>query len=152
MGKKITNKDLEKENLKMMKKTLCKNLDIMRAKRQLECIPNVQGLTLEHIKEQKAKGQLLDRARMDYEDLSGTPISFKCCKTLEDGVGWYAHQYPQFPNDLYYYLTRTTMGFPVTKAEIEKTKKNRRRFLRKHLNREKKQFTKKNGNFVVKFQ
>ena len=151
MGK-ITNKDLAKENFKLMEENLRKNLDIMKHKQQLACIPNTNGLTLEYIKEAKQQGIVLDRERLDYEDLSGTKISFKCCKTLQDGVGWYAHQYPELPNDIYYYLTRTTMGFPVTPEEISKNKKLRKRFLRKKLKAKAKQYTKTRGDFTVKFK
>ena len=95
-----------------------------------------------------------DRLSKDKKtlDLSGTKISFKCCKTLQDGVGWYAHQYPELPNDIYYYLTRTTMGFPVTPEEISKNKKLRKRFLRKKLKAKAKQYTKTRGDFTVKFK
>ena len=152
MGKKISNKDLAKENFIVMAENLRKNLAIRKHKIQLSRVPNVNGLTLEFINEAKQKGILLNRDRLDYEDLSGTKISFKCCKTLEDGVGWYADQFPELPNDIYYYLTRTTMGFPVTPEEISKNRKLRKRFLRKKLKAKAKQYTKKRGDFTVKFK
>lgn len=81
----------------------------------------------------------------------GLPISFLQIKTEEEGIEWYAKNYPKLPTDLLPIIARYHWGQPITKKSLKNEKK---KITKKLQQKGLKVLTKVDNNnnpYVVKF-
>ena len=58
-----------------------------------------------------------------HKHTEGLPISFLQIKTEEEGIDWYANNYPKIPADLLPIIARYHWGEPITKKGLKNERK-----------------------------
>ena len=101
----------------------------------LDCIPNMTGLTIEHCIDDAPAGsktEWIDLAKIDYCDERDVPMSWKRIKTYDEACSWYAKECEgKYPDEIIPYLV---------KKYVEPKQKKRKGFFRQL------------GEFIVKFK
>ena len=110
----------------------------------IECIPNMTGLTVEHCIDPApagAKTEWIDFSKIDYSDKREVPLSWKRIKTFAEACDWYAKECDgKYPDEIIPYLVKKSIEPAMVKEEKKLKKKKRFSFFRRF------------GKFIVTFK
>ena len=108
----------------------------------IDCIPNMTGLTIEHLIDDAPAGsktEWIDITKIDYGDTRDVPLSWKRIKTFEEACDWYSKECDgKYPDEIIPYLVKKSIEPAMVKEEKKKKKKGG--------------FFRRMGEFIVKFK
>ena len=110
----------------------------------LDCIPNMIGLTIEHCIDDAPAGsktEWIDFSSIDYSDKRDVPLSWKRIKTFEEACDWYSKECEgKYPDEIIPYLVKKSIEPAMVKPKKKRKKKKRYSFFRTF------------GEFFVRFE